>query len=152
MYHGATDLIYGDALPDGDEVARYCKPSDYNLELNQPTFLTFMRRETEDDLSVNRLQFFRGLDRAEAVGYIRYEVGKHYQLRPRGRFVVLNVLGAKAAAKKKGFDIGITYTPQTSRPSHSSIVDLPEDYDDEVRVATAILRLISQVDIYLAVP
>ena len=111
-----------------------------------------MKRETEDDVSVNRLQFFLGHDRAGAVDCIRHEVRNHYKLNRNGRFVVFNVAGAKAAAQEKGFDIGIIYTPQPSRPSHSSIVDLPTDYDAEVRAAIAIMRLITQADTYLAIP
>jgi hypothetical protein len=152
LYHGATDLEYGDALPDGDEVARYCKPSALDQDSKFPTFLAFMRRENEDGISVNRLQYFRGLDRTGAISYIRPEVERHYEIKPTGRFLALNVLEAKSAAQGIGFDIGIIYTPRESSPSHSSIVDLPEDYVAEVRVATAILRLISQVDIYLAMP
>ena len=152
MYPVAADLVDGDALPDGDEVTRYCKPSAYDLERSQPTFLAFMKRSTENDLSINRLHSFRGHDRAGAVDCIRSEVRSHYELKPHGRFVVFNVTGAKSAAQKKGFDIGIIYTPRRSSPSHSSIVDLPTDYDAEIRVATAFLRLITQADIYPAVP
>ena len=152
MYPVDTDLIEGDALPDGDEIARYCKPSEYDLDLSEPTFLAFMRRNNENDVSVNRLQYFNGHNRAGAVDCTRREVGAYYELRPNGRFVVLSVSRAKAAAKRVGFDIGIIYSPKPSSPSHSSIIDLPTDYDDEVKLATALLRLITQADTYLAVP
>ena len=65
--------------------------------------------------------------------------------------MVLNVRSAKAAAHSKGFTIDIIYTPKTSRPSHSSIVNLPTDYVQEVRLATALLRLIAHSDTYQAV-
>ena len=148
----ATDLKEGDALPDGDEVARYCKPSDYDLEQGEPTFLAFMKRRTEPDISVNRLQFFRGHDRVGAVDRIRREVGDGYELRPSGRFLVFNVAGAKAAGHRIGCDIGVIYTPKPLGPSHSSVVDLPTDYAAEIRLATALLRLIAQADTYSAVP
>ena len=148
----ATDLVEGEALPDGDEVARYCKPSTYNRDLGEPTHLAFMRRPDEGDLSVNRLQFFLGLPRPNAVDLIRIEVSQHTELRRNGRFVTLNVGDAKSIGEKLGVDIGVIYTPKSCRPSHSSIVGLPTDYDEEVRLATALVRLITQDDIYEAIP
>ena len=152
MYHGATDLEYGDALPDGDEVARYCKPSALDPDSKSPTFLAFMRRKGEYDISVNRLQYFLGLDRTDAISYIRPEVNQHYKIGSTGRFLVLNVQAAKSTVQKIGFEISIIYTPKESSPSHSSIVDLPDEDAAEIRVATAILRLITQDDIYPGVP
>ena len=111
-----------------------------------------MKRNNEKDLSVNRLQFYRDHDRAGAVDCIRCEMGRNYHLKRTGRFVVFNLADAKAVAQKKGFDIGIIYTPQPSSPSHSSVFDLPTDYEAEVGVATAILRLITQADTYPAMP
>ena len=151
MYPVAANLTEGDALPDGDEVARYCRPSAYDLEQGAPTVLAFMKREAENDVSVNHLQFFRGHDRAGSVDCIRREVGGYLTLGPNGRFVAFNVARAKAVAKEKGFDVRIIYIPEPSRPSHSSIVDLPTDPAAEVRVAAAILRLIRQTDIDPAV-
>lgn len=151
LYPVATDLTEGDPLPGGDEVARYCKPNDYDLAEDKPRVTAFIRRETEDDISVNRLQFFLGHGRVGSVDCIRSEVGKHYELRRNGRFVVLNVTSAKTAAHSKGFTIDIIYTPKPSRPSHSSIVNLPTGYVQEVRLATALLRLITNSDTYQAV-
>ena len=151
MYPVATDLADGDSLPDADEVARYCKPNDYDLEQGQPAVSAFMKRKTEIDVSVNRLQFFQCHTRKGAVGCIRLEVKKHYKLKRNGRFVVFNVADAKAVAQKKGFNINMVYTPLPGRPSHTSMIDLPQDYDDEVRVAAAIMRLITQADTYEAV-
>ena len=151
MSHVATNLVEGDPIPEGDEVARYCKPTDYDRELNQPTVLAFMKRRDENDLSVNRLQYYQGHGRAGAVDCIRCEVRTNRDLKPNGRFVVFEVAGAKVTAKKQGFDIRVSYTPKPSSPSHTSIFDLPTDYDAEVRVAAAIMRLITSNDIYPAV-
>ena len=151
MSPAATDLVEGEALPDGDEIARYCKPSAYNLDLGEPSFLAFMKRLTENDLSVNRLQFFLGLTRSEAVDRIRLEVKKHTDLRLNGRFAVFNVAEAKAVGRELGVDIGVIYTPKACRPSHSSIAGLPADYEDEVRLAAGLLRLITQDAIFEAV-
>ena len=153
MYPFATDLVEGDPLPDEDEVARYCKPTDYDHETRSPNVAAFIRRSGEDDLSVNRLQFFHDRDREGAVDCIRKEFTAYtYELKPSGRFVVFGVSVAKNAALKRGCKISIVYTPKPSRPSHSSIFGLPENYDNEVRAAAALVRMVTQADTYRAVP
>lgn len=155
----ASDLTAGDSLPGGDEVARYCKPSDYDLEGRTPKVTAFMKRKDEVDVSVYRLQFFQGCSRDEAVDYIRQEFGACFERRQNGRFVVLNVSEVKATVKGKGFDTRIEYAPKPPRqqppcpaqPSHCSILDLPADVEEETKVATAIMRLIKESDTYLAV-
>ena len=148
----ATDLVEGDPLLDEDEIARYCTPDRYDLEAATPKVTAFIRNPNESDLSVKRLQFFLGQDREGAVGCIRREAGDAgFNLRPNGRFVVLDVSAAKATALEEGCGISIIYTPRPSYPSHSSVFGLPEDYDDEVMVATALVDLVTQADIYPAV-
>ena len=151
MYPVATDLSNGDKLPSSDEVARYCKPSEYDLGADMPMVGAFLRRQGEPDLSVDRLQFFQGANGSSVVDSIRAEVGYHYQLKPNGRFVVLNVGNVQSAAKQKGFDVNIIYTPKPLRPSHSSIVDLPPTRKEEWEIAAAFLRLVTPADIYPAV-
>ena len=150
-YLAASDLNEGDPLPEGDEVSRYCKPTAFDLDLSEPTVLAFMRNENELDVSVFRIEFYVGCTRSSAVDYIRSEFGKQYTLRPKGRFVVFNVNGAKEVGRKKEVELGFVYSPKPGLPSHSSIVNLPEDYDEEVRLATALLRLVTQDDVYPAV-
>lgn len=152
MFLHATDLTSGDPLPDADEVARYCKPTDYDHEADAPQVSAFIRGPEEDDLSVKRLQFFLGQGRKGAVGCIRDEaVNAGYTLRQSGRFVVFGVSAAKAAALEEGCEISITYTPRPSYPSHSSVFGLPSDYADAVMVAAALVNLITQSDVYPAV-
>ena len=153
MYPFATDLVEGDRLPEEDEIARYCSPGVWEKETHEPKVTAFMRKQDEDDLSVNRLQFYRGQSRPGAVDCIRDEMGTDYDLKKNGKFVVFSVSEAKAAALNKGCRIDVVYTPKTSRPSHSSIFGLPEpeDYEGKVRVATALARLIKMDDIYEAV-
>ena len=147
----ANDLNKGDALPDGDEVARYCAPSRYDSVKDEPSHLAFMRRPNEMDQSVNRLESFVGCSRTDAVDCVRQEVGNHLEIRPGGRFVVFNVKRAKTVAKEEGFDVNVVYAPiLPDQPSHSLITNLPQDSNAEVRVATAIKRLIANTDIYPA--
>jgi hypothetical protein len=148
----ATDLVEGEPLLDEDEIARYCSPGRYDLEAAAPKVGAFIRSPNESDLSVKRLQFFLGQDREGAVGCIRCEArDAGFRLKPNGRFVVLAVAAAKALTLEEGCEISVIYTPSPSYPSHSSVFGLPDDYADEVMVATALVDLITQADIYPAV-
>ena len=106
------------------------------------------------DPSVNRLQHFQLEDRGGAIERIRQEfISYPYTLRRNGRFVVFNVGEAKAAALKAGgCELEFTYTPAPRLLSHSSIVNLPEDYGEELVVAVALKRLIARSDTYEALP
>ena len=153
MFPTATDLAEGDPLPDDDEIARYCKPSEYDHNNHSPKVGAFVRRPNEDDLSVNRLQFFSGRSREGAVDCVQREVGSRFGLKPTGRFVVLGVVAIKIAVLKRGCGVAIIYTPKPCRPSHSSMIfELPEGYDDEVKVATALVRLVTQDNTYEVAP
>jgi hypothetical protein len=148
----ATDLVEGEPLLDEDEIARYCSPDRYDLEVAAPKVAAFIRSPNESDLSVKRLQFFLGQDREGAVSCIRREArDADFNLKPNGRFVVLAVAAAKALTLEEGCEISVIYTPSPSYPSHSSVFGLPDDYADEVMVATALVDLITQADIYPAV-
>ena len=104
--------------------------------------------------SINRLQHFQLEDRDSAVECIRQEfISYPYKLRKNGRFVVFKVGEAKAAALTTGYKLEFTYTPEEPRLlSHSSIVNLPEDRNEELVVAVAIKRLITKSDTYNAIP
>ena len=156
MYPYATDLSNGDPLPNEDEVARYCRPGCCDPDTHEPTVSAFLRDPDEGELSIRRLQFYIARSRSDAVACIRHEFeNAKYELRRNGRFAVFGVSAAKTAATKRSCTIDIVYTPEKSYPSHSSILGLPAvptDYDDAVRVATALLRLLTKDDIYEAVP
>ena len=136
---------------------RYCKPSDFDSETRELLYTAFARKPNEHGLSVRRLQFFLAPDRESAVDCVRQEfVRAPYGLRSSGRFVVLGVCEAKAAASGIGYEITIVFTPKPSYPSHTSIFGLPPDSPgdrrEQVRVAVAFLRLITSDDTYQAVP
>ena len=151
MYPVATDLSHGDKLPSSDDIARYCKPTAYDVSEDTPLVGAFLRRPNEPDLSVDRLQAYQEADRLTAIGLIREAVGDQYELRPNGRFVVLHVANVQSVAQQEGCDVGIIYTPKPSQPSHSSIGDLPITLEEEFKIATAFLRLASPVNTYPAV-
>ncbi len=148
----AIDLVWGDPLPDEDEVARYCSPDRYDHGADIPKVAAFMRKPDEDDLSVNRLQFFLGQGREGAVGCIRREASDaDYKLKPNGKFVVFGVSAAKAIALEEGREIRVIYTPQPPFYSHTSVFGLPDDYDEAIMLAVALVSLITPADTYPAV-
>ena len=84
-------------LPNEDHISRYCKPSSID-ERGIPMSAAFGLRQGEDYLSVNWLEYFGETDLSAAVERVR-EVfrSKDFQVRPNGRFAVLNVGAAKIA-------------------------------------------------------
>lgn len=149
MCRPSNDLALGDPLLDADEVARYCSPKHVDAN-HWPLATAFVRRPEDCDLSVDRLQSFIVQDRQQAVDCIRSEVEKRLTIRKSGRFAVINVGQAKHEAQKRGFPLRVVYTPEKGGPSHSSIFDLPDDHENEMRVATALMRLLTEDDIYPA--
>ena len=162
MFPFATDLGSGDVLPGGDEISRYCSPSRYDRQVDRPKFWAFVRKEGEDDLSVNRLQFYVGADRAGAIACIRQEYENDcYKLERNGRFVVFNVSTTKSTALEEECEIDIVYTPNPPYFSHSSVYGLPnppptsafeDGYLEELRVAFALAALVTQNDIFPGIP
>ena len=71
-------------------------------------------------------------------------------VRKKGRIVVFNIGQAKEEASAGGYDLDFTYTPETSRPSHSSVWKVPHNPDESARVAAAIKRVITIEETYPA--
>ena len=146
---------HGAPIPDDEEISRYCKPSHYDHLRDEPHILAFTRRKTEDDVSVNRLQYYlrrTANTREEAINFIRCEVKAHYQLKTSGRFLVVNVGAIKNAGARKGHSLQVLYTPEHGKPSHSSIFGVPSEHEEEITAAVAMLRaircLITPQDVY----
>lgn len=158
MCPAADDLAHGDPLPDCDEVARYCTPGRYNRSEQKPRPTAFLWRrdkhgKPETDLSVYRLQHYDEPDNASALDLIRTEGARGLTLDKNGRFVMLNVGRAKAAAQSEGVSVDVIYTPRQEplQPSHSSIMPRPTDYEEELRLATALSLLITRDDTFDAI-
>ena len=148
---------HGASIPDDEEVSRYCQPSHFDHRRDEPKVLAFTRRESEDDASANRLQYYlrrAAKSREEAINFIRCEAKPHYKIKPNGRFLVVNVGAIKKAAARGGHPLKVLYTPDHGhgKPSHSSIYGVPSRLDDEIAAAVAMLRaircLITPQDIY----
>ena len=155
-----AELDIGNELLDSDEISRYCRPNTYDRRRCEPRVSAFQRKRCEsgpmqgmlleNELSVNRIQFFQLRDRDGTIECIRQEfLSKPYGLSKNGRFVVFNVGRAKAAALEDGsYQLLILYTPDPPLLSHSSIFNLPDDIDEERAVATALKRLVTKSDTY----
>ena len=112
----------GTPLPDGDHVARYCKPSSVRPD-GRPFALAFRIRENEDYLSVNWLEYFQSPDVPAAVQHIRQAFrNKGFRLGRRGLFAVLEVGAAKSAVDEGfGRSLRFEYAPSRDDPSHAAI-------------------------------
>lgn len=136
----------GDPLPDQDHISRYCRPSTIDQGLPQPG--AFMPRAGEDYLSVNWLEHFEVPNLPAAVDRMRTAVAQSLDLRPNGRFVVLNVGEAKrAASRDAGFSLRIEHAPTESDASHAAIFGIDAH---PVQIVTELIALISAGDIYPA--
>ena len=136
----------GDPLPDQDHISRYCRPSTIDQGLPQPG--AFMPRPGEDYLSVNWLEHFGAPTLPAAVDRMRTAVAQSLDLRPNGRFVVLNVgEGKRAAFRDAGVSLRIEHTPTESDASHTAIFGIDAH---PVQIATELIALTSAGDIYPA--
>ena len=131
-------------LPDSDDVVRYCSPSRYDHKNNRPKVGAFIAEGRPPELSVNHLQHYKGLSKPTAMAHVRAEVDGYLTLKPKGRFVMFNVAAIKNKARRRSADLTVIYTPESDRPSHSSIyVHLDEDV---TRVATMLMRLTTRAN------
>ena len=129
-------------VPDEDHIARYCKPS--TVECGMPTVGSFMRRESEEHLSVNWLERSGQRRRDDAVACIReILIRKGYGVRKGGRFAIVNVGSVKA---RVGNGIRIDHLPEDSDHTHSGIHGYARE--DELEVATALSMLVAPTDVY----
>ena len=65
--------------------------------------------------------------------------------------MVFGVSAAKTIALEEDCEIRVIYTPKPPFHPHASVFGLPDDYDEAVMLATALVDLITQADINRAV-
>lgn len=136
----------GDPLPDQDHISRYCRPSTIDQGTLQAG--AFTPRSGEDYLSVNWLEHFEAPNLPTAVDRMRAVVAQSLDLRPNGRFVVLNIGEAKRAViRDAGFSLRIEHMPAESDASHAAMLGVDAH---PVKIATELIALISSDDIYPA--
>ena len=137
-------------LPNDDHISRYCKPSAID-ESGMPMVNAFSLRQGEDHLSVNWLEFFDETELKAAVERVR-EVfrSKDFQVRPNGRFVVLNVGAAKIAVHEAvGRTLNIDHLPLSDDPSHAGILGYASE---DLAVTVELAALVTSQDVHPAIP
>lgn len=138
----------GDELPDAAQVVRYVRPS-YIREDGDVDGRAFRLREDETGLSVNWLDYFAGLSKAEQVNEVRRLSG--LSLSRNGRFAELNVGDVKhvvGAELPELPGLRFVHDPPAANgaieadPSHSLVIGLPRPADS--RMAAAVGDLIAR--------
>ena len=116
-----------------------------------PMVNAFGLRQGEDHLSVNWLEYFDETELNAAVERVR-EVfrSKDFQVRPNGRFAVMNVGAVKTAVHEAvGRTLNIDHLPLSDDPSHAGIIGYSSE---DLTVAVELAALVTSQDVYPAVP
>ena len=137
------------SLPDDDHISRYCKPSSID-ENGRPMVNAFSLRQGEDHLSVNWLEYFDETELNAAVERVRGVFrSKGFQVRPNGRFAVLNVGVAKTAVHEAvGRTLNIDHLPLSDDESHAGILGYTSE---DLAVAIELAALVTSQDVHPAV-
>ena len=136
-------------LPDGDHTSRYCKPTVID-DNGLPMTSAFELKNGENYLSTNWLEYFNERDLSSAVQCVRDAFcKKNYNLRPNGRFAVLNVSAAKTAIlEATGKTLYIDHLPLNDDQSHAGIFGYTAN---DLLVAVELKALVRDQDVHLAV-
>ncbi len=131
----------GDILPDGDHIARYCKPTQAPEGVIQAT--AFLPRDNEESLSVNWLEFLDCPDRESEISRLRsvYDA-KLNRVAVNARIAVLKVGDVRQKVMAESEDrraLKILHDPEENDPSHSGIYNVKPD--DEL-IAELILETV----------
>ena len=135
-------MITDKTLRDDNHIARYCRPRTLD-EHKMPAVTAFRPRPNENYLSVNWLECFRTPDLVAAVDRVR-EVfrNKNYEVKPGGRFAVLNVRVTKTTIfNAVKLMPRIEHMPSHDDASHAGIII---DTADEYTVAKALVEQVKR--------
>lgn len=118
----------GDELPDDSHVVRYTRPTLVR-EDESVGGETFQLRSGEESLSVNWLECFPGISKAQQVDEVRRR--SRLQLRPNGCFAELHAGRTKRHVHAELANLRFVHDPLPAEgefepdPSHSEIAGLP---------------------------
>ena len=130
----------GDALPDSDRIARYCRPG--TLDNEEPSGTSFRMREQDACLSVNWVEYWEKSELDAAMRHIQEDLSQDLELSPNGLFAVLNVGQAKmiisAVTRQQAT---ITHEPTRVR-SHAEVCGYKRN---EFTVSAALALAVSAV-------
>ena len=134
----------GDIIPDGDNIARCCKPTYVDNGEIQAT--VFMLRAGEESLSVNWLEFLKCSDRASEVRKIQKIYSATFnRVGASARTAILNVGQVRHKVRTESPDrrnLEVLHDPiPHSDQSHSAIYNLK--HDDEL-IAELILEAVHE--------
>ena len=135
-------------IPDGDHVARYCKPSAVG-EDGLPMPAAFELRTGEEYLSVNWLELLDASDPDRSIArLLAVFAEKGYQLKKTGRFAALQVRNVKAAVIAiKGMG-RVEHRPLDDDASHSGVFGYAAD---DFAVAVELAALVNPECVHLAI-
>ena len=132
----------GDKIPDSDNIARLCKPSQAPNGEIQAT--AFMLRKNDESLSVNWLEFLKLPNRKHEISKIQKIYSKKLSVSVNARIAILNVCEIREIVCKESPDnrnIEVLHDPIPKDQSHSGIYNLK--HDDEL-IAELILEVIRE--------
>jgi hypothetical protein len=86
----------------------------------------FQRRETEDALSVNWLEYFPG-DRSIQITASVKAFRQTIDVGSKSAFGIANVAKIKALCRDHGSPVRVIYEPTDANPAHSGVRRLPRD-------------------------
>ena len=109
----------GNPVPEQDHISRYCKPKTLT-EDGEPSWASFMLKPDEGYLSVNWLEYFGDIGRAEQLAEIRRHIS--LSLASSGKLAILNVKKTLEYVSDSGMaNLSILHEPTSRDPSHSGI-------------------------------
>lgn len=137
-----------DPIDDEHHVSRYCSP--ITLDRNKrPMASAFALKDNEEFLSVNWIEYFKGLSKEQAIDRVRDAFRKkNYRIKRSGRFALLKVREVKTVISDLSpSPFKIEHQPEENDPSHSGISGYTAS--DEF-ITLAIKNLVRSEDVYLA--
>ena len=133
----------GDAIPDQNHIARFCRPMQ--VDEGQIQAVAFMLRKVDKNhLSVNWLEFLNCLSRESEITKMRTIYSETFTVGARARIAILNVGEARKKVLTEspdGRNLEVLHAPLMNDPSHSGIYNLKQD--DEL-IAELILETVRE--------
>ena len=122
----------GDPIPDQHPIARLCNPT--HTEDGFILASVFMLRASEENLSVNWLEFLNCTSRGAKIAELRNVYSTKFKtIGARAQIAVMNVGEVREKVVKESPDrrnLNVLHNPEPNDPSHSGIYNLK--HDDEM--------------------
>ena len=139
-------MTTGDRIPDHNNVARYCKPTQIgaNGDVQATAFMLRTDRRDEVSLSVNWLEFLNGASRRDQIETLRETYrAKGLSVSRKAKIAVLNVGEVCQKARMESLDsrnLSVLHDPTPPDPSHSGIYNLMPDNELIAELIVEIVR------------